>query len=442
MARPPTGPRRVAVAERRHVVGEDAVARGGGVGHRLRERPLGLVLKLLAYRRVDRLHVDALGAQLALVALDRVARRPVLEQLLRHVAHVVVRAVAVHTHRLGLDQRRAAAAAGALCRLGRRLEHGLHVVAVDLQAGEAVARRARHGVDRELVVVGGRVGELVVLEDEDDRQLRDAGQVHRLMPDAVRGRALAEPGHRHAWLAAHLERSRQAAGDERHVGEHADHAHAAEVLIAEVHVAVAALRDAARAAHHLRQHATGLHAAHEVGAEIAVEDAGAVLRAEGEARAHGYRFLPASVVVAARDLALAVQRERPLLGGPHEEHEAQEARPVVAGQGIGRLCRVRLRVDERRGSRGGRSHLFSLFGPTGSPPAVRLVVSALYGIAAWHTSCGTWYLPNRRLEMPGRKYAHIHEHGGRILGAATALAVDRRMALAALRRGHDPRRSD
>src|SRR4051812_4041564 len=110
----PARPWGLAVAERRHVVGEDAVARAGRVGHRLRERPLGLALELLAHRSVYRLHVDAGGAELALVALDRIALRPALEQLLRHVAHVVVRAVAVHAHRLGLDQRRAAAPPGAL----------------------------------------------------------------------------------------------------------------------------------------------------------------------------------------------------------------------------------------------------------------------------------------------------------------------------------------
>src|SRR3954451_1810657 len=105
-----------------------------------------------------------------------------------------------------------------------------------------------------------------------------------------------------------------------------------------------------------------------MGAEVAVEDAGAVARAERERTANRHGFLAAAVVVAARHLALAIQGERPLLGGAHEEHEAQEARPVVTVQGIGRSCRARLRVDERRGSRGGRSHLFSLFGATGSPP--------------------------------------------------------------------------
>src|SRR5581483_4332300 len=49
-----------------------------------------------------------------------------------------------------------------------------------------------------------------------------------------------------------------------------------------------------------------------------------VARAEREGGSHGDRLLPASVVVRAGHLALAVERERPLLGGTHEEHVAQE----------------------------------------------------------------------------------------------------------------------
>ena len=99
-----------------------------------------------------------------------------------------------------------AAAAGALDGGAGRLEHRLDVVAVDLDAGEPVGRGALDRVDRELELVRGRVGELVVLEHEDDRQLVDAGEVHRLVPLAVGGRALAEVGHRDPRLAAQLER--------------------------------------------------------------------------------------------------------------------------------------------------------------------------------------------------------------------------------------------
>ena len=84
------------------------------------------------------------------VAVDGVATAPLLEQLLRHVAHVVVGAVPVHAHRVALDQRRALAAARALGRDPRRLEHRLDVVAVHGHAREAVARGALDRVDRVL----------------------------------------------------------------------------------------------------------------------------------------------------------------------------------------------------------------------------------------------------------------------------------------------------
>ena len=143
----------------------------------------------------------------------------------------------------------------ALARLARRLEHRLGVVAVDLDAREAVGRGALDGVDRELLVERRRVRVLVVLEHEDDRQLLHAGPVHRLVEVAARGRAVAEPGDRAALLAAQLERHRQAGGDEHHVGQHRDHPDAAERAVAEVHVAVAPAGDAAVAAHVLAEDA-------------------------------------------------------------------------------------------------------------------------------------------------------------------------------------------
>src|SRR5918992_987571 len=90
----------------------------------------------------ERLDLVPARGETLLVALDRVARVPLLEHLLRHVAHVVVRPVAVHAHRLGLNQRRPVASSGPLA--GRRgsLEDGLHVVAVHLLAGKPVDRRS------------------------------------------------------------------------------------------------------------------------------------------------------------------------------------------------------------------------------------------------------------------------------------------------------------
>ena len=56
------------------------------------------------------------GEQVPLEAVDRVLRLPLLEELLRHVAGVVVLGVALHAEGLRLDQRRAAAGARPLQR--------------------------------------------------------------------------------------------------------------------------------------------------------------------------------------------------------------------------------------------------------------------------------------------------------------------------------------
>ena len=135
-----------------------------------------------------------------------------------HVGGVVVRAVAVHPHRVRGDQRRAAAGERALARLAGRLEDRLDVVAVDRDRGDAVDRRALERVDDELARARRRVGVAVVLEHEDHRHAPQAGEVHRLVPVADRGRAVAEEAQRAALLAAQLEGPRHADRDRHHVG--------------------------------------------------------------------------------------------------------------------------------------------------------------------------------------------------------------------------------
>src|SRR5690242_19879469 len=88
----PARPRRDTVAERLPLVGEDAVCGCARIGHRLRQGPLGLLIDQLLCLRPDRVYVAHTGrAQLLLVALDRVAQRPLLEHFLRHVLVIVVR---------------------------------------------------------------------------------------------------------------------------------------------------------------------------------------------------------------------------------------------------------------------------------------------------------------------------------------------------------------
>src|SRR3954452_86632 len=330
-------PRRVAVAEH-ELVGalvEEAVGGGVRVGHRHGQRLLRARLDRLADLGANGVRVDAEVAQARLLALDRVLLAPLLDLLLGHVLHVVVRGVTVHAHRHRLEQRRAAAVERALARPARGLEHRLGVVAVDADAGEAVGLRALDRVDRELRAGRRRVGVLVVLEDEDDRQPLHAGPVHRLVEVAARGRAVAEPRDRAAALVAQLERHRHPGRDEHHVRQHRDHPDAAEPEVAEVDVAVATAGDPALPAHVLAEDARGRDAADEVRAEVAVQDAQAVLGRHRERRADRDGLLAVAVVEGARDLALAVEVHRALLDAPHQQHVAQEGDSVVERQVLG-----------------------------------------------------------------------------------------------------------
>src|SRR5439155_11420045 len=145
----------------------------------------------------------ALSHQTLGVALDRVTPFPFPEQIPRHVAHVVVRAVAMHPHGVALDERRPLAGASAIHSNARGLEHGLDVVTVHRNTGKAIALRPPDRIDRILEVGRCGVGELVVLEDEYDRETLDAGEVECLVTLAVGGGALAEVGHRDSRLAPH-----------------------------------------------------------------------------------------------------------------------------------------------------------------------------------------------------------------------------------------------
>ena len=222
---PTTAPARPRAARaRRRTRGRVAVS-GSGIGIASASSTAPSISALTSSRSAC--DVDPERLDPAHLAVDRVLRAPLLDLLLRHVLHVVVCGVAVHAHGDGLDQRRAVARQRPLARLAGGLEHRLGVVAVDRLAGEAVGGGALDGIDGELLVGRRRVRVLVVLEHEDHRQPLDAGPVHGLVEVAARGGAVAEPGHRHALLAAHLEGHRQPGGDEHHVGQHRDHADAA-----------------------------------------------------------------------------------------------------------------------------------------------------------------------------------------------------------------------
>jgi nucleoside-diphosphate-sugar epimerase len=91
------------------------------------------------------------------------------------------------------NQRRAFAGARAAPRALNRLVHGQHVVAVDRDAVKAIPFRALgHVLDRHALLDRHRVGVEIVLADEQDRQLVDAGKIERFVEVAVLLGALAE----------------------------------------------------------------------------------------------------------------------------------------------------------------------------------------------------------------------------------------------------------
>ena len=274
---------------------------------------------------------SAFVAQPVAEALDRVALRPLLEHLLRHVERVVVDGVALHPQRHGLDERRAAALACLLDRALRLAVDGEHVGPVDDDAVEAVRLRAVGDLLDRVLEVGRRgVRPLVVVADEDHGQPAHAGEVHRLVAVAARGGALAEPADGDALLLPDAEGERAADRHREHRRQVADHGDEAEVRVGHVDVAVLAAGRAARAAHVLREDPPGLDASRDVHAHVAVERRADVLRPHRGRDADRGRLVTPARVERAGDLALLVEDVAALLDAARDEHVAVDAEEILA----------------------------------------------------------------------------------------------------------------
>ena len=141
---------------------------------------------------------------------DRVASQPGLDLFLGPVGARVgprVPAVAVGDR---LDERRAAAGTGPVDSLAGHRVDRLHVVAVDDEVLEPVARRAvgRRPLDRGDRSDRGVLHVLVVLADEDDRRLPHDRQVQRLVERADVRRPVAEEADRDLAAARGTARTR------------------------------------------------------------------------------------------------------------------------------------------------------------------------------------------------------------------------------------------
>ena len=166
-----------------------------------------------SHRRVAVLVPFAEREQMRLQPLDRVAERPRLGFVDRAVAARVVRGrMALGAIGEEFDQGRAEIGPRPLGRPAHRRIDRERVIAVDAQAGHAIADRAL-GEGRALGA--GDPGEardrpLVVHDREDHRHVVDGGEGHRRMEVALGGRAVADPAHRDAAVALDRRRHRPA----------------------------------------------------------------------------------------------------------------------------------------------------------------------------------------------------------------------------------------
>ena len=117
---------------------------------------------------------------------------PTPDFLRRSVALGVALVVAVPAVGRGLDDDGPAPARVSSTETLHRERGRDDVVAVDRRRTDAVAGGAPLERRRVLLVGGRELGVAVVLAEEDDRQLPDRGQVHRLVERALRDRAVAE----------------------------------------------------------------------------------------------------------------------------------------------------------------------------------------------------------------------------------------------------------
>src|SRR5207237_10353837 len=125
-----------------------------------------------------------------------------------------------HAHRLAFNEGRSFTGPGLLDGAPRGQIDGGQVVAVYNLTRHAVGLGAiDHILDGHLQTQRRGVGVLVVVTEEDDRELADRREVHRLVEVASAGAAVAGVGDDHAGLAAQPERQRYPGGDRQVVGQ-------------------------------------------------------------------------------------------------------------------------------------------------------------------------------------------------------------------------------
>ncbi len=238
-------------------------------------------------------------------------------------------------------------------RLARRRIDRLDVHAIDLPAGDApglaVARevlRGRGAIDR------GAHAVFVVLDDVEDGELHQRGEVEALIDLALVGGALAEIGGADAAVVAVVVGEGEAGAD-AHLGAD-DAVPAEEVLFAREHVhrAALAVRVAVAPAGEFGHHPLGVHADGEHMAVVAIAGDDLIALLKRKLHAGDHRLLADIEVAEAADQTHAVELAGAFLEAPDEHHHFIGAQqPVLAerrvagvggcggrGGGLGRFC--------------------------------------------------------------------------------------------------------
>ena len=253
---------------------------------------------------------------------DRVVAHHLLDLLLRAVLAGVGHGVAAVAVGLDLEERRALLLARAVDRLGRGPRapsssvHPVHVAAGDAVGAAALVEvlHRRGAVER------GAHAVAVVLDDVDDRQLPERGDVQGLVEGALVDGAVAEEAEHHLLGLAQADRVAHA---RRHRQVAAHDAVPAEVAggdVVEVHAAALAAADAPDLPAQLGHQRPGVGAAGERVAVVAVGGDEVVVGPKEAHRRHRHRLLADVQVEEAADLALHVDLGAALLEPPDEEH--------------------------------------------------------------------------------------------------------------------------
>ncbi len=222
---------------------------------------------------------------------------------------------------LHLQQGRAVAAPGPLNSPPCRLVHCLRVLAVYHLARDAVAGRPiGHVLDRDGVLGIGELGVVVVLTDEDGRQLLDGRPVQRLVKLALAGGAIPEERHRDLVGAPVLRRKCRPRHDPEPASDDPVAAKHPHREIRDVHAATLAAAHPGRLAHDLGRHLVHPGA---LGQGVAVPSMGrgdVVILAEGRADAGRHRLLADVQVHEAGQARRQEHLAHPLLERPDAGH--------------------------------------------------------------------------------------------------------------------------